>query len=174
MKAVIISMLFLWSFNNLMDQKLSKSELNQLTYLLEEEKLAHDVYIHFYEKYGSQKFLNISESELRHQDHLMDLLNDYNELYTLSTKAGEFHHIELVILYNNLLEKGNQSLDAALEVGQLIEKTDIKDLEDAMNRTEKEDIKEVYKQLIWASNRHLNAFSGKGGKGGRGMGSCKN
>jgi hypothetical protein len=51
-------------------------ESKQLQYLIEEEKLAFDVYTAFYEKYDSQIFGNILQSESTHQDRVLELLNE--------------------------------------------------------------------------------------------------
>jgi hypothetical protein len=43
------------------DIKLNAQEISDLTFLREEEKLAHDVYIYAYEKHNDAIFLNISK-----------------------------------------------------------------------------------------------------------------
>jgi hypothetical protein len=50
------------------------------------------------------------------------------------------------------------SLRDAIEVGVLIEKHDIGDLETALARTDKSDIKAVYANLLAGSLNHLESF----------------
>ena len=56
---------------------LTDSEKYWLTYMREEEKLARDVYIFLYDKWGSQIFNNISVSEQTHMDAIKTLLDRY-------------------------------------------------------------------------------------------------
>ena len=53
---------------------LTDKEIQQITYMREEEKLARDVYLTLYELYQAPIFENISESEQRHMDALKVLL----------------------------------------------------------------------------------------------------
>ena len=48
---------------------------DELAYLIEEEKLAHDVYQMMYNKWGSRVFSNIKNSETTHQDMLLAIMN---------------------------------------------------------------------------------------------------
>lgn len=48
-----------------------------LLYLIEEEKLAHDVYTVLGETWGGNTFSNILGSETSHQDQVLNLLNSY-------------------------------------------------------------------------------------------------
>lgn len=49
---------------------LEEKEIEHITYIREEEKLARDVYLTLYELYQASIFENISESEQRHNDIL--------------------------------------------------------------------------------------------------------
>ena len=73
---------------------------------------------------------------------------------------GLFDNQELQILYNELLQKGNESLIEALKVGALIEEVDILDLQKELDSPEvdNEDIKFVYNNLLKGSANHLRAF----------------
>jgi len=73
-------------------------------------------------------------------------------------RIGIFKDQKLQKLYKQLVEKGKRSLIDALQVGATIEDVDIKDLEDAIERTDNEDIKVVYQNLMKGSRNHMRAF----------------
>ena len=138
---------------------LSSQEIKDMKYMLEEEKVARDVYEYLDTKWDLRVFNNIKQSEQRHMNMIESLLNSYKTTYQLSDERGVFYNEQLQTLYNSLIKKGSLSKRDALEVGKLIEVTDIEDLEKASRSTDKEDIKDVYSKLIFASNNHLNAFN---------------
>ena len=86
------------------------------------------------------------------------LLTRYGAVDPAQSSAGVYTDPALNALYNQLLAKGMQSAQDALEVGILIEKKDIADLESALNSTTKFDIKRVYNNLMNGSYNHLYAF----------------
>ena len=138
---------------------LSQEEIDGLLYMVEEEKLARDVYLTLYEQWGLPVFSNIAKSEQTHMDAVFGLIEKYN-LTAPDTldQVGVFTNPELQELYNQLVEMGSQSEVDALKVGALIEETDIKDLEDWIVQTDNEDIKLVYSNLMAGSENHLRAF----------------
>jgi len=138
---------------------LSEDEINGLLYMVEEEKLARDVYLTLYNETGLIVFRNIASSEQRHMDAVLGLIEKYNLAApdTLN-EVGVFENPELQALYDQLVEQGSQSTVDALKVGALIEETDINDLEDWIAKTDNEDIKQVYSNLMAGSENHLRAF----------------
>jgi hypothetical protein len=54
---------------------LTITEKDNILYLFEEEKLAHDIYVEMYNAYGAFIFNNISESEQRHMDSVTKLIS---------------------------------------------------------------------------------------------------
>lgn len=138
---------------------LSDDETSGLLYMVEEEKLARDVYLTLYNETGLVVFDMIAESEGRHMDAVLSLIEKYN-LTAPDTldEVGVFENPELQALYDQLVEQGSQSIVDALQVGALIEETDIKDLEDWIAKTDNEDIKAVYGNLMAGSENHLRAF----------------
>lgn len=138
---------------------LSSYEIQDMKYMLEEEKVARDVYEYLDTKWDLRVFNNIKHSEQRHMDMMENLLNSYKIAYQLSDERGVFYNEQLQTLYNSLIEKGTKSKQDALEVGKLVEVTDIEDLETAMQQTSESEIKNVYSKLIFASKNHLNAFN---------------
>ena len=93
----------------------------------------------------SAVFQNISASEQAHFNAIETLLSRYGaDDPALTTAAGVYSDPKLIALYNELLAKGLRSAPDALEVGVLIEKQDITDLQAALTGTGKLDIKRVY------------------------------
>ena len=139
---------------------LSSEEVNDLLHMREEEKLARDVYLTLGEYYSLPIFRNIAKSEQRHMDAIKALLEKYGiEDPVKDDSIGVFQDEELQNLYYQLVDKGKQSLVDALEVGATIEDLDIKDLEEAIQRTDNQDITFVYQNLMKGSRNHLRAFT---------------
>ncbi len=55
-------------------KSLTVQEKIDLLHLREEEKLARDVYLYAFDKYGLKIFQNISSSEQRHADKILEIL----------------------------------------------------------------------------------------------------
>ncbi len=141
-------------------QKVDELEAEALTYMREEEKLAHDVYVKLYAKWGAQAFGNITQAELRHMDALKALLDRYNLPDPLvSMELGAFKDGRLKSLYADLAAQGESSLQAAWNVGAIIEDLDIRDLQEAQLGTDNVDFKTVYANLERASRNHLRAYT---------------
>ncbi|MFB6342989.1 DUF2202 domain-containing protein [Saccharicrinis sp. FJH62] len=135
------------------------SEVNNLLFMREEEKLAHDVYVTLYEKWGFRVFNNISYSEQRHTEAVLTLL-DYYEIDDIAgdNPVGVFVNEKLQALYDTLVVTGNISEVEALKVGALIEEVDIADLKEELALTDKDPIITVYSNLLKGSENHLRAF----------------
>uniref|UniRef100_UPI002609BAD8 DUF2202 domain-containing protein n=1 Tax=Thermococcus sp. TaxID=35749 RepID=UPI002609BAD8 len=91
--------------------QLTEAEKEGLLYMVEEEKLAHDVYTKLYEKWGLQIFKNIAESESTHVNAVRLLLEKYNITDpTANEPVGVFTNPDLQALYNQLIEMGSKSV----------------------------------------------------------------
>ena len=144
---------------NLPKQELSDAEETGLILMREEEKLARDVYLTLYEKWGLAVFPIIAESELRHMTAIKFLLDKYElDDPVTDPTVGVFTSPEIQDLYYSLVEEGNKSLVDALYVGATIEDLDIKDLYGFIDETDNSDIKTVYQNLAKGSRNHLRAF----------------
>lgn len=132
-----------------------------LLYLIEEEKLAHDVYTVLGQTWGGNTFTNILASESTHQDQVLSLLNAYGLADPRSSEIGVFVNPDLQALYDQLIAQGLTSQTEAYKVGVLIEETDIADLTSAMNSTTDTSILATLDKLRSASESHLAAFSKK-------------
>jgi len=140
--------------------ELSEADEPGLLYMREEEKLARDVYLVLYEQWGMQTFANIASSEDTHMEAVKNLLDRYGLTDPVEGKAaGEFANEELQVLYDQLVDQGNQSLVDALEVGAAIEEIDILDLQEYLAQTDNADIQRVYDSLMLGSRNHLRAFA---------------
>lgn len=142
-------------------QPLTQAQEDNLLFMLEEEKLAGDLYQVFADQTGFSVFSQISASEDRHYAALLR----YAETAGLPVDAitglpaGEYVNPEIQALYDTLLEQGNTSDVAALEVGALVEHTDIIDLQSALVRMTDTRLADVYSRLLDSSINHLNAFN---------------
>ncbi|MCB2203517.1 DUF2202 domain-containing protein [bacterium] len=133
-----------------------------LILMREEEKLARDVYLHFYDMYKLNIFSNIARSEARHMSAVKTLLDRYGiEDPITSDERGIFQDSHLADLYTQLTTQGDASLLDALLVGATIEDLDIKDLMDLSAETQAEDILLVYGNLTRGSRNHMRAFYGQ-------------
>jgi hypothetical protein len=139
---------------------LSDPEVEGLLYMREEEKLARDVYLTLYEKWGLPIFQNITNSEQAHMDAVKTLLDQYGiEDPAAGNDVGVFANPALQELYDQLIQQGSQSVVDALHVGATIEEIDILDLGERIAQTDKADIRRVYENLMKGSRNHLRAFA---------------
>jgi hypothetical protein len=127
--------------------------------MIEEEKLAHDVYLALYQKWGLPVFQNISNSEQTHIEAVSSLISRYGLTNPVQSAPGKFTDPELQSLYTQLVARGSVSIGEALKVGGLIEEIDILDLRVRIQETNHSDIQQVYNNLLRGSGNHLRAFS---------------
>jgi len=147
------------SFSQHKKTDLTEFEKQSLIFMIEEEKLAHDVYVTLNEKWNYACFTNISKSENFHKSQIKNLLDTFNIEFEIIDSIGEFNNHELKALYNSLIEKGKLSLQDAFEVGATIEDKDIYDLQEALLKIENQQITDVYNNLIFGSKNHIKAFT---------------
>ncbi len=138
----------------------SDEALTELKFMIEEEKLAGDIYDVFYATYGVKIFKNIGASEDKH----FDAVSDYAVKIGLDVDAfvfkpaGEFENPDLQDLYDTLLAQGMESLNDALKVGVTIENKDIVDIAAAAEAVGGTPLADIYGNLLDASYNHLDAF----------------
>jgi len=143
-------------------EELNADELISLQLMREEEKLARDVYTTLYTKWGINVFLNISSSEKQHMDAVLTLLNKYDLPDPVGSNAvGVFSDPKLQNLYTQLVTAGSTSALAALNVGATIEDLDIFDLEEALSKSDNQDLKYTYDLLTMGSRNHMRSFYGQ-------------
>lgn len=137
----------------------SSSQDALLAYLIEEEKLAHDVYSVMYEKYGARVFGNILQSEQSHQSKVLTLLQARGLPDSRTSELGTFTNQELQTLYDTLIAKGNKSAEEAYKAGVAIEEKDIADIAAQLATATDQDIVSTLEQLRLGSENHLRAFN---------------
>jgi len=137
---------------------LSTEDQQALYFMLEEEKLARDVYGYLGDLWEIPVFENIMQSEIQHVAAVETLLVSYGLEYEL-LDPGTFDDQELQALYDELTTAGTEDLEAALWVGATIEDLDILDLQEFIDATETEAIKSVFESLQCGSRNHLRAFA---------------
>ena len=129
-----------------------------LLFVIEEEKLAHDVYVAMNELYDRNPFANIIDSETRHQDWLVPILEARGLDDPRTGVPGTFTDPVLQEKHDELVAKGEQSWADAVEVGIAIEEADIIDLKEAIEGETDPDAIAAYERLLAGSENHLAAF----------------
>ena len=132
-------------------------EVEGLMLMREEEKMAHDVYSSFYDKFGLRVFANIANSESKHMEAVLWLINSYKLTDPASNELGVFENADIQNLYNKFMAEGVNEVEA-LKIGAFIEEYDIADLEKLISETGNMYIVRVYTNLLNGSKNHLRAF----------------
>lgn len=149
------------TLNALPNETLSAAEQTSLTFMREEEKLAHDVYRYLANLWGAstQTFSNIATSEATHTEAVRQLLLRYALTDPAAAQAeGVFQDANLQSLYTQLTASGAATLVDALKVGAAIEEIDMVDLQNALLSIDNQDIRLVYENLLKGSRNHLRSF----------------
>ena len=108
---------------------LSQDESESLLLMREEEKMARDAYIVFYQKWPQPIFNNISKAEQTHMDAVLLLINKYELTDPVGTNpVGTFINNDIRALYNAFIVQGAISYTEALKAGATIEEVDIREL----------------------------------------------
>lgn len=161
--AIVLTLIMFSSCSNNNDNQsstpLTQSEIDDLKFLREEEKLARDVYLFSYNKYQVSIFNNISQSEQKHMNSVLNLMNKHGIPDSASTEIGVFNNQDLQSLYTGLITQANISLVEALKVGATIEDLDINDIDDFIGNTTKQDLLNVYDNLTCGSKNHIRSYT---------------
>ena len=154
-----------------------------IAYMGNEERLAHDVYLNLYEYHaaaGTEIFQlkNIAEnSETRHIQTVQALVQKYNltaedltnvtapvgssSLAVADMPSGRYDIPAIQALYDMLYAKGQNSQQDALEVGCMVEVTDINDLNEKIvlaQESNASDVETAFTALRNASYNHYWSF----------------
>ena len=151
-----------WSAGATARPRTDAGQLEALTELREEEKLAHDVYVALAEKWSIPVFANIAEAEARHIDVIERLIGrDSANALAEKEPVGKFSNSQLQQLYNTLVATGSASLADAYRVGAQIEEMDLVDLRKVLANAAPTDIRVSLQNLERASRNHLRAFAAR-------------
>jgi len=162
---------------------LSQEVKEALAYMGNEERLAYDTYMTLYNYHNDEgtainQLTNIaSRSEIKHVGIVQDLVKRYDinvsELTDVSNPVadknvafenmptGQYDIQAIQDLYDALIAKGKESKQAALEVGCMVEVTDIDDLDVRIAQAEAsnaDDVVEGFNVLRDGSYNHYWAF----------------
>jgi hypothetical protein len=138
-------------------QKVNVYEM--LTFIVQEEKLAHDLYVQLARTSGAVQFQNILNSESTHISLVQGLLATYNIVDpTIGLAEGEFVDQELQALYDSLLASGSVDRAGAIAAGIAVEEKDIADIEVMLATDLPSDVASVLERLLSGSQNHLAAF----------------
>jgi hypothetical protein len=130
-----------------------------LTFIVQEEKLAHDLYAQLANTSGAQQFANIVNSESTHISLVQGLLVSYNIVDpTVGLAEGEFLDQDLQALYDSLLASGSVDRAGAIAAGIAVEEKDIADIEVMLASDLPSDVVSVLERLLSGSQNHLAAF----------------
>jgi len=144
--------------NILDDQGLTAAQSEFLQVLYQEEKLAHDVYVAFYEVHAFHPFDHISGSETQHMERVAGLMTTYGTEIPI-LEEGMFTVSEYQTAYDEWMQIGQDGLEA-LKIGGYIEELDILDLQEAYDTLEMpKDVRLALQDLLKGSENHLRAFN---------------
>ena len=139
---------------------LTTTQKAQLKYLIEEEKLARDVYTYLAGKVTTRKFSNIARSEQTHMNYVASLLAKYKQTNPTTGKAaGVFVNKDIQALYNTLTAEGAAGQLQAFAVGVKVEQVDIASIKELLLKPMPADVKAALDLMLAASNTHLEAFT---------------
>jgi hypothetical protein len=137
----------------------SSTLAEMLTFIVQEEKLAHDLYVQLASTSGAQQFANIVNSESTHISLVQGLLVSYNIVDpTVGLAEGEFVNQDLQALYDSLLASGSVDRAGAIAAGIAVEEKDIADIEVMLASDLPSDVASVLERLLSGSQNHLAAF----------------
>jgi len=137
----------------------SSSLKAQLQYIVEEEKMARDVYTALAASAVNPRFANIARAEQIHLNEVSAILKTYGIWDPTLTRApGVYYNKTLAGLYSTLVARGSKSLADAYAVGVTIEQTDIADLANIAKNVTQADIRYLLASLKAGSANHLAAF----------------
>jgi hypothetical protein len=137
----------------------NSSLAEMLTFIVQEEKLAHDLYVQLAQTSGAMQFANIVNSETTHISLVQGLLVAYNIVDpTIGLAEGEFLDQDLQALYDKLLASGSVDRAGAIAAGIAVEEKDIADLEAMLATDLPSDVASILERLLSGSQNHLAAF----------------
>lgn len=142
------------------NEKLSIREKSAILLLREEEKFAHDIFSEMYAKWRVPSFENIRNSEERHMDAVLCLIEKYNlQDPTDGRLTGEFKNQELADLYKKIAKKAGLSRADAFAVAAMVAVWDISDLTDLENDINNKDLLSVISELKRSGRNHLRVMN---------------
>ncbi|MEA4867984.1 MAG: DUF2202 domain-containing protein [Rikenellaceae bacterium] len=137
--------------------ELTADEIEFLFAAREEEKLARDIYSHFYDKFLSKPFSIIGKAEETHIAAIERLFYFYSIDYPQTGEPGVFENQERQDYYNRLIAQGDSLLGAYMAAA-FLEERDIFDYNEVLKDIENPNIKMVIEHLYRGSVNHFKAM----------------
>jgi hypothetical protein len=147
-------------------------------YINNEEKMARDLYgelYHYHIDENLRTLSNITQSEQRHVESIENMAQKYGLPKASELEVGVFDEPTIQQLYDTLYTKGMESVQAALEVGCIVEVVDIQDLDRDIKRSYElgaQDLAGVLSNLREGSYNHYRAFDKSLKNRGEELGCC--
>ncbi len=142
-------------------EQLSPAEQLDLTHMVQEEKLARDVYRVLAQTSNLPVYANIAQAEQEHMDLVRLMMTRYRVPDPLpSDRVGVYADPLFTQLFAMLTDFGRQSTLHAAIAGAVIEELDIVDLDGALLRSDNRDLDTVWQNLQRGSRNHLRSFAG--------------
>lgn len=139
---------------------LTETEIAEVLYMRQEEKLARDVYITFNAWWQADVFARIAVSEQRHMDAVGKIITALElDDPAADDTVGAFSDEGFAALFDELTKAGSTSYVEALQVGAYIEELDILDLAACLEDVENACVVNVFQNLLRGSRNHLRAFT---------------
>jgi len=106
------------------------------------------------------RVFHIHNADVMHEKSVANVMKHYNiPLAIRGNEVGKFTNPELQKLYDEFMAKGKKSLKNVLEVGIMIEVTDVEDLDKALSKATSADVITMLKFLRQGSYNYYNAFN---------------
>jgi hypothetical protein len=144
----------------LVASSLSYQEIQSAQLRREEEKMAHDLYMQFSQKWGIPTFYNFSRSKAKHLESTYDeLFRPYNlEDPIQDLTIGTFTNPEIKAMYEDYLEKGFRSPQDAIEVVMMILDMDLLHRAAGLAFGQDEEFLEVFEHRTMAAENQIRAM----------------
>lgn len=138
---------------------LAPEEVKALSFQVEEERMARELYTAFAAKWDVRQFTNIRQAEARHEESLRQIAARAG-LALPAMPAAKFADSTIQQRFDVLLAQGLRSPADALKAGIAVEQQDLADLRQLLQSVKNPALRETAERLATASERHLAAFSG--------------
>ena len=135
---------------------ITKEEKQDIWFILEEEKMVRDLYYNFYQEYDNEVFEKLYKAENTQFEAVQQLVRNYNlEDPTSNKDVGKFKNLQIQMIYDELLEQGNENIKESMIASIDAQERSLRDVRENIERTDKDDIIFVFKNLETASKNHL-------------------
>jgi hypothetical protein len=162
-KDFVPGMLLLFSFSLLSGQPalLSQKEGGDLLYMIEEERLIHDILTSASYNWDIRLFDRLAEAEQAHVDKLVDVACEFSwtiPVPYMVNRPGQYENKAIQDLYYDLCSRTEESVEEALLVSALVYELNILDLDRRMLATDQQDLQTVYAHFKRTSQNYLRSL----------------